>query len=92
MRIFFQYILPIVATLAIYVAWLVLQGKGKKLPHWNEGPWFWLIVAGFVLGGASLITFGVSGLSCMGVKSMCLFILELLSVFFAGEAFQSDLA
>ncbi len=62
MRVFLQYVLPILAPLIIYIIWLVLRGKGKKLPHWEEGPWFWLILAGFIMGACSLIYFGVSGL------------------------------
>ena len=62
MRIFLQYVLPLVTPAILYILWLVLLGKGKKLPNWSEGPWFWLIVGGFVLAAASLIGFGVSNL------------------------------
>jgi len=66
MRILFQYILPILAPLIIYITWLVLRGKGKKLPHWGEGPWLWLIILGFVCGMTSLIYFGMSGMEEKG--------------------------
>jgi len=66
MRVFLQYILPILAPLAVYITWMVLRGKHKELPSWSEGPWFWLIVVGFVLGATSLIYFGFSGLHDTG--------------------------
>jgi hypothetical protein len=62
MRVFLQYILPLITPIVLYVLWLVLRGRGKEMPNWNEGPWFWLIVVGFVFAAASLITFGVTNL------------------------------
>lgn len=51
MRIFLQYILPLIAPFAVYLAWYAFsnRGGGKKVPHWEEGPWFWLFVTGSVL-------------------------------------------
>ncbi|MCW9034991.1 MAG: hypothetical protein OQK35_07700 [Alphaproteobacteria bacterium] len=66
MRILLQYVLPILAPLIIYVTWLLLRGKGKKLPNWDEGLWFWLILLGLVFGMISLIFFGVSGMEEKG--------------------------
>ena len=60
MRIFLQYVLPIIAPAALYLLWLIMHGKGRKIPAFEDGPWFWLIVAGFLLAAASVITYGVT--------------------------------
>ncbi len=60
MRVFLQYVLPIIAPAALYILWLVMRGKGRKIPALEDGPWFWLIVAGFVLAAVSVISYGVT--------------------------------
>jgi len=60
MRVFLQYILPIIAPAAVYLLWLGLRGKGRKIPALEDGPWFWLIVVGFLLAAVSVITYGVT--------------------------------
>lgn len=48
-RIFLTYILPLLLPTLVYFAWAWLMrhktGKGKD--WWQEGPWFWLTIAGF---------------------------------------------
>ena len=52
MRIFIQVILPLLAPAILYAIWTNAarrrSGQGG-LPGWEEGHWFWMIVAGFVL-------------------------------------------
>jgi len=60
MRVFLQYILPILAPTVLYVLWLVMRGKGRKIPAVEDGPWFWLIIVGFLFAAASVITYGVT--------------------------------
>jgi 4-amino-4-deoxy-L-arabinose transferase-like glycosyltransferase len=47
MRILLHYVLPLVLPAALYFGW-VLIAKRKKISL-QDGPWFWLIVAGFTL-------------------------------------------
>jgi hypothetical protein len=53
MRILLNYILPLILPMAVFLLWSWLT-KGRKgtqpgdIP-WYAGPWFWLILAGFVL-------------------------------------------
>lgn len=55
-RVLFTYLLPLLLPIAVYLAWTWIAGKGERRPEdpprWYEGPWFWLIVAGFVLMAA----------------------------------------
>lgn len=51
-RIFVTYVVPLLLPTVLYLTWAILSaGKdGKpKLPAWQNGPWFWLAVAGAVL-------------------------------------------
>ncbi|MCW8836387.1 MAG: DUF6111 family protein [Rhodospirillales bacterium] len=63
MRILLQYILPFLAPLALYLAWFFLWGRRheKALPDWKSGPWFWLIIAGFLLAASGLVFMSFSG-------------------------------
>ena len=57
MRIFLHVFLPLVAPIALYALWSYIEGKrkGKGLPDWEEGHWFWVLVAGFIFAASSLI-------------------------------------
>lgn len=52
-RLFLTYILPLIFPLAVYLFWAWIVGRKTRKPEdppfWYEGPWFWLIVSGFVL-------------------------------------------
>ncbi|MGB0671038.1 MAG: hypothetical protein ACPGNT_06040 [Rhodospirillales bacterium] len=67
MRIFFQYILPLLLPTLGYLAFVwVLHKTGRRdgQPDWARGPWYWLIAAGVVLAILSMLAFaGSSGLS-----------------------------
>jgi bacteriorhodopsin len=58
-RVLLQYLLPLILPTVIYLIWALAirdSGSGKKLATiLREGPWFWLIVAGMLLAGASLV-------------------------------------
>ena len=63
-RILFQYVLPILLPIAIYVAWLAAErrrvvraGTGQP-PRWQDAPWVWLVVAGVLL--ATVAAFAVA--------------------------------
>jgi Family of unknown function (DUF6111) len=53
MRILLTYILPLILPLAVYLVWAwIVRGRNRgpdDPPFWYEGPWFWLIVAGFAI-------------------------------------------
>jgi bacteriorhodopsin len=58
-RALLQYLLPLILPTVLYFIWALAirdSGSGKKLATiLREGPWFWLIVAGMLLAGASLV-------------------------------------
>jgi len=63
MRVFLHIVLPLVIPILLYAIWAKIDAyrKGKGLPNWEEGHWFWVLVAGFVFSALSLIyltTFG----------------------------------
>jgi hypothetical protein len=57
MRIFLTIFLPLILPLVLYTIWAQIDAKrkGKGLPNWEEGQWFWVLVAGFIFAGASLV-------------------------------------
>lgn len=58
MRIFLQYILPLLLPLMVFLAyaWLTRHKRQEDGKSWYEdGPWFWLVVAGFVLMVGGLV-------------------------------------
>ena len=57
MRIFLHIFLPLVTPILIYAIWAKFDAyrKGKGLPNWEDGHWFWVIIAGFILTAVSLI-------------------------------------
>lgn len=58
-RALLQYLLPLILPTVLYLIWALAirnSGSGKRLATiLREGPWFWLIVAGMLLAGASLV-------------------------------------
>ena len=60
MRIFLHVVLPLFAPIMIYAAWSLWEAQRKgltgaaRLPSWEEGNWFWAIVAGVVFTVVSL--------------------------------------
>ncbi|WP_316979189.1 DUF6111 family protein [Shumkonia mesophila] len=63
-RILFQYLFPLILPVAVYLVWTWIARKHRRTaeepPLWYEGPWFWLIVAGFFL---MLAVLGISALT-----------------------------
>lgn len=57
MRIFLHIFLPLITPLVLYAIWAKIDAnrKGQGLPDWEEGQWFWVLVAGFIFAAASLI-------------------------------------
>lgn len=64
-RALLQYLLPLILPTVLYLIWALLirdSGSGRKLATiLREGPWFWLILAGLVLAGASLVATALIG-------------------------------
>lgn len=50
-RILLQYFLPLALPFAVWFAWAWFdRHKHEEGKHWwGDGPWFWLLVAGFAL-------------------------------------------
>lgn len=64
LRVFFEYLLPLVLPTAIYLLWLRQERKrataaGTAAPRWQEGPWFWLALAGIALSVAVFVVTAV---------------------------------
>jgi len=57
MRILLHIFLPLFLPIVIYTIWAKIDAnrKGKGLPSWEDGHWFWVIIAGFVFTACSLI-------------------------------------
>lgn len=58
-RILLQYVLPLLLPVALYVLWAWFSHKrraaGGAPYRIQDGPWFWLIVAGVALASVALI-------------------------------------
>lgn len=52
-RILLEYLVPLFLPIAVYLVWTWIVGKSTRQPEdpprWFEGPYFWLIIVGFVL-------------------------------------------
>jgi len=64
-RIILQYVLPLLLPAAIFLVWVVLtrQRAGSQettMERLQKGPWFWLVVGGFVLMAAGLFYLGLT--------------------------------
>ncbi len=60
-RIFFEYVFPLVLPTAVYAAWIAYarsqhQGTPEELPALKKGPLFWCALGGFALMMAALVT------------------------------------
>ncbi|MBL8808413.1 MAG: hypothetical protein JNN22_16320 [Rhodospirillales bacterium] len=61
-RILFEILVPLVAPVFVYAAWMAMEKRrAEKLGHgeaptWAEAPWVWLSLAGLVLVG--VVTLG----------------------------------
>lgn len=59
-RVVLEYLLPFLLPTALYALWLVWQRRnaataGTAVPAWQEGPWFWLVMAGAALVLAAIV-------------------------------------
>jgi len=64
-RIIVQYVLPLLLPTLVFVGWLLLTRKAgenreETMARLQGGPWYWLVVAGFVLMAAGFIYLGLS--------------------------------
>lgn len=64
-RILLQYLLPLLLPIALYLLWAWWANRRKAAGEapldLQDGPWFWLILAGVVLAGAGLALTAVMG-------------------------------
>lgn len=64
-RILLQYLLPLLLPIAIYLVWAWFarrrQAAGGVPYRLQEGPWFWLILAGVALMAAGLVFMALVG-------------------------------
>ncbi|CCQ72728.1 hypothetical protein [Magnetospira sp. QH-2] len=63
-RILLQYLLPLLAPLMVYVIWVIVSKKAGDdglLVTIAKGPWFWLLLAGFLLTMTVLGTLAIVG-------------------------------
>lgn len=58
-RILLQYLLPFLLPMAIYLLWALFARKrraaGGAPYRLQDGPWFWVILAGLVLAAGGLV-------------------------------------
>jgi len=59
-RIFVEYLVPLLLPTALYALWLAWQRRGAAAagnapPAWQEGPWFWLAMAGAAFAFAVIV-------------------------------------
>ena len=61
LKIFLQFILPLIFPTAIYLVWAWFEQRRKKdqSEMGRETPWIWLIAFGFALSVVSLVTWGI---------------------------------
>ncbi|GAB6053033.1 hypothetical protein JCM17960_18530 [Magnetospira thiophila] len=63
-RLLLQYLLPLLGPLMVYVVWVIVSRKAGEhglLVTIARGPWFWLLVVGFLLTMAGLGMMAVLG-------------------------------
>ncbi len=64
-RILLQYLLPLLLPMAIYLLWAWFarkrQAAGAPAYRLQDGPWFWLILAGIVLATGGLVFTALTG-------------------------------
>jgi hypothetical protein len=58
-RVLLQYLLPLLLPMALYLLWTWFtrkrQAAGAPAYRLQDGPWFWLILAGVALASAGLV-------------------------------------
>jgi hypothetical protein len=59
-RVILEIVLPLITPIVIYAVWSHFDAlrKGTKMPGWEEGHWFWAVIAGAALTAASLVWYG----------------------------------
>jgi len=64
-RILLQYLLPLLLPMAIYLLWAWFarkrQAAGGAPYRLQDGPWFWLILAGLALAASGLVYTALTG-------------------------------
>ncbi len=63
-RFLLNFVLPFLAPMLLFIAWAWLfrgPAGGTLRERLRQGPWFWLILSGLILGIAGLIFLGVTG-------------------------------
>ncbi len=58
-RLLLQYVLPLLLPVALYAGWVMfMRQRGRTaedaLAQLRQGPWFWLVLAGFALMASGL--------------------------------------
>ena len=68
-RIILEILLPLVTPIALYSVWAHFDAKrkGRGMPGWEEGHWFWVILLGAALSIATVVYVGVQGEHRSGV-------------------------
>ncbi len=63
MRVLIQIILPLLVPIVTYAIWSYWDSKrkGTTMPSWQDGHWFWVVIAGVILAIASLAFFTTMG-------------------------------
>lgn len=64
-RIVIQHLLLFLLPLILYAIYVATMRKraqmiGAEKPSWEDGPWFWLVVAGIVLSIGAFVFLGIS--------------------------------
>lgn len=62
-RILLSYVLPLLIPVAVYIGWLRLFGHRRDEDEIDQGQWFWVLFAGFLLVavGLAYLTFSNGG-------------------------------
>jgi drug/metabolite transporter (DMT)-like permease len=66
LRIVIQHLLLFLLPLAAYAVYLAImrrraQSRGTPQPQWEEGPWYWLALAGLVISVGAFALLGFTG-------------------------------
>ena len=63
-RLLIQYLLPLILPAVVFLIWAWLSQRGQATGGFQsrlqQGPWFWLVLAGFVLMAGGLVYTAVS--------------------------------
>lgn len=68
LRVFLDIVIPLATPVALYALWAHIDArrKGKGMPNWEEGHWFWVILLGGCLSIATVVWFGSHGENAKG--------------------------